>query len=61
MIQVTIFSGKVPVEYKLVLYNEQKGFIKLPKDKFRSFNEAKGAASLHGYSLLDWDVTECEV
>jgi len=61
MINATLFSGKKPVAFKVTLYDEHKGFIKLPKDVYASMDEAKGAASLQGFSLLQWDVTECEV
>jgi len=44
-----------------MLYDEKKGLLSLPKERYGSMAEAKGAASLQGFSLLQWDDTECEV
>ncbi len=61
VIRVSLFSGKSPVEYRVMLYSEKKGHIALPKERYSTMSEAKGAASLKGFSLLQWDDTECEV
>lgn len=60
IIRASLFSGKIPVEFKMTLYDETKGFITLPKDRFKSMDEARGVASMRGFSILHWDVTKCE-
>lgn len=61
VIRVSLFLGKRPVEYSMTLYDENKGLLALSKEKFSTIEEAKGAASLQGFSLLHWDETELEV
>jgi hypothetical protein len=61
LIRVTRFVDKNPVEYTLQLYKENIGFLKTNKKKFQTIADAKGHASLYGYSLAFWESEERDV
>lgn len=58
LIRVVRFVGKKPVEYSLQLYSEKKGMLTLKKNSFETIEQAKGYASLFGFTISNWQDEE---